>query len=141
VELFVELGQQAARPSEWKGWLADRLHHRRSLEPVHDEVAVAGVVDVGAWIALGSDVLHDLGLRDQRPPIACDAQHAARPVLEDLTVSTLGELRSDRLHGDPSFLAATTVSNRIARTVVASHVSAGRERSRRDVVVTTGRSG
>src|SRR5205823_1663138 len=55
VEPLVEIGEQMSRPSEREWRLADRVHHRRTLEAVHDEIAVAGVVDVRTRISVGSD--------------------------------------------------------------------------------------
>jgi hypothetical protein len=65
VEALVEIRQQVTRSSEWERGLADGLHHRRTLEPVHDEIAITGVVDVRTRIAVGPDVAHDLSLGDQ----------------------------------------------------------------------------
>ena len=96
----MEVGEEATRATERERWLAGRLHHRRPVEPLHDEVAIARVVDLGTRIALRSHVPHDLRLGDQRPPISREPEHPARPVLEDLAVRALGQLRSQRLHDD-----------------------------------------
>ena len=63
VQLLVQLGEQGTVTSKSQGNRV--VEHRRTGDPVHDEVAGTCVVDAGHGEAPGAGIGHDLGLRHQ----------------------------------------------------------------------------
>ena len=62
VESSVEISEEVSRPSEWERQTSGDFHHRRTLESLHHEVPVAGVVHLVTRVATRPGVVHDRGL-------------------------------------------------------------------------------